>query len=97
MTACLAIGLRGIAAALDPASVDQTEAALLIGGWLAVIVQFGWMLRRIGSFRLVTAVLHPVPMCGVRRPLRPVPVADLRAPAGALAGRHVPVAARPVD
>ena len=97
VTACLTIGLRGITAALDPASVDQTEAVLVIGGWLAVIVQFRWMLRRIGSFRLVTAVLHPVPMGAfvalfarslwlttVRRQVR-------------WRGRRLPVAARPVD
>ena len=97
VTACLTIGLHGIAAALDPASVDQTEAVLVIGGWLAVIVQFGWILRRIGSFRLVTAILHPVPMWAfVALFARSVWLTSVRRQVR-WRGRHVPVAARPVD
>ncbi|MBI5088860.1 MAG: glycosyltransferase [Actinobacteria bacterium] len=63
LTACLAIGLRGIGAVLQPGSLELGDAVVVLAGWIAVTLELRWMLRRIGSFGWSTAIFHPVPMC----------------------------------
>ena len=49
----------GLSVALD--AVTAPTVAVLVG-WVAVAAQVWWMLRRLGSFHWLTAVLFPVPL-----------------------------------
>jgi 4,4'-diaponeurosporenoate glycosyltransferase len=62
LSACLAIGINGLGAALRIGAIGAAEATVACAGWLAVACQVRWMLGRIGSFRPLTSILHPVPL-----------------------------------
>jgi glycosyltransferase involved in cell wall biosynthesis len=61
VASCLGLGVGAIDTLIRSGSTT-TELALALAGWLAVSVELRWMLRRIGSFRRWTAVLHPIPL-----------------------------------
>jgi 4,4'-diaponeurosporenoate glycosyltransferase len=59
---CVAVALTGTRAALGWALGDGPAPWVAVVAWGAVAVQLGWMLGRIGSWRVTTAVLFPVPL-----------------------------------
>jgi 4,4'-diaponeurosporenoate glycosyltransferase len=59
---CVAVALTGTRAALGWALGDGPAPWVAVVAWAAVAVQLGWMLGRIGSWRVSTAVLFPVPL-----------------------------------
>ena len=62
VTACLSVGVLGIRSVFHARTIEPRDAALHVALWMAVAIEFRWMLRRIGAFRWLTAVLHPLPM-----------------------------------
>jgi 4,4'-diaponeurosporenoate glycosyltransferase len=66
IASCLGFGLGGIATAVavavDPGSVSAADAAVALGGWLAVAIEMRWLLRRAGDFRWYTWALHLLPV-----------------------------------
>jgi hypothetical protein len=59
---CVAVALTGTRAALGWALGDGPAPWVAVMAWAAVAVLLGWMLGRIGSWRVSTAVLFPVPL-----------------------------------
>ena len=62
LTACLAIGVNGIAALIRIRVLSPADALVAALAWLLVACHTRWMLGRIGGFRALTALVHPVPL-----------------------------------
>lgn len=60
--ACIAVALAGVRDAWSWALGDGPAPWAAAGAWAVVAVQLGWMLGRIGTWRVATAVLFPVPL-----------------------------------
>jgi 4,4'-diaponeurosporenoate glycosyltransferase len=62
LTSCLAIGVNGAAALLRIRTISAPDALAASVAWLVVACHTRWLLGRIGGFRPVTALMHPVPL-----------------------------------
>jgi 4,4'-diaponeurosporenoate glycosyltransferase len=60
--ACVAVALSGVRGAWSWGLGDGPAPWAAAAAWAAVAVQLGWMLGRIGIWRVSTAVLFPVPL-----------------------------------
>jgi hypothetical protein len=59
---CVAAALTGTRATLDWVLGGGSAPWVAVVAWAAVAVQLGWMLGRIGTWRVSTAVLFPIPL-----------------------------------
>ncbi|HEX6659851.1 MAG TPA: hypothetical protein VF065_17290, partial [Ilumatobacter sp.] len=59
---CLAIGVNAVHALLRIRTTGSTELLFAGVAWLVVACHMRWLLARIGAFRRLTALLHPVPL-----------------------------------
>jgi hypothetical protein len=60
--ACVAVTLAAAGGALSWAFGDGPVPWVAVTAWAAVAVELGWMLGRIGTWRVWTAVLFPIPL-----------------------------------
>lgn len=60
--ACVAVALAGVRDALSWALGDGPAPWVAVAAWAAVAIELGWMLGRIGTWRVWAAVLFPVPL-----------------------------------
>jgi hypothetical protein len=60
--ACVAVTLAAAGGARSWASGDGPVPWVAVAAWAAVAVELGWMLGRIGTWRVWTAVLFPIPL-----------------------------------
>ena len=60
--ACVAVSVAAVGGAWSWAFGDGPAPWLAIAAWAAVAVEMGWMLDRIGTWRVWTAVFFPVPL-----------------------------------
>jgi glycosyltransferase involved in cell wall biosynthesis len=60
--ACVAVALAGVRGALSWGVGDGAAPWVAVLAWAAVAVELGWMLGRIGTWRVSTAVLFPLPL-----------------------------------
>ncbi len=60
--ACVAVTLAAAGGARSWAFGDGPVPWVAVAAWAAVAVELGWMLGRIGTWRVWTAVLFPIPL-----------------------------------